>query len=114
MSRDFRHAILDRNDAAAFQVLGLHDQPDTYTVQAVDAAWRHLRSELHPDRPGGDAAKFNAAKKAYDAARFYALQPKPCPTCEGSGKVPAPDQRRASFAQPILIMCTTCYGSGHR
>jgi len=33
----------------------------------IDAAWKRLRSQLHPDR-GGDAAAFDEAAKAYEAA----------------------------------------------
>lgn len=102
-------------DRAAFQVLGLTDEPDTYDVQAVDARWRQLRTELHPDKPTGDAVKFDLARKAYQAARFYALEPKPCPDCQGSGKREAPSQRSATFgANPLMFACDTCRGSGQR
>lgn len=105
--------VLSRHDRAAFLVLGLEDEPDTYDVQAVDARWRQLRTELHPDKPGGDAAKFSEAKKAYDAARFYALEPKPCPSCNGTGKQPAASQR-GGFAAPLQLRCDACRGSGRR
>lgn len=36
--------------------------------QAVEAAWRRLRSELHPDKPSGDHQRFIAAQAAYDRA----------------------------------------------
>jgi DnaJ-class molecular chaperone len=39
----------------------------------ADRAWRHLRSQLHPDK-GGDAAAFQEAKAAYE--RFVPRQPK--------------------------------------
>lgn len=109
-----RKGILKDVDRAAFKVLGLDEDPDSYDVQVVDSRWRELRSQLHPDRSGGDAAKFDAAKKAYDAARFYALEPKPCPACKGAGKVEAPSQRGGFGSAPLTINCGTCRGSGRR
>src|SRR3546814_10489787 len=73
-----RPGHLSDADRAAFKVLGLEDDPDSYDVQAIDGRWRELRTQLHPDKPTGDAAKFDEARKAYNAARFYALEPKPC------------------------------------
>ena len=108
-----RPGHLTEADRAAFQVLGLMEDADGYDVLAVDTRWRQLRAELHPDKPGGDAAKFDQARKAYDAARFYALQPKPCVACGGKGKQPAPS-RRGGFKAPLELNCTTCKGSGLR
>lgn len=99
-------------DREAFKVIGLDGEPDDYDVQDVDAAWRTLRTQLHPDKPGGDAAKFDEARKAHAAARFYSLQPKPCQTCKGSGKREVPSNR--SFGAPLLMRCDTCGGGGQR
>lgn len=107
-----RNGVLKDVDRAAFQVLGLDADPDTYDVQDVDSRWRELRSQLHPDRPGGDAAKFDTTRKAYEAARFYALEPKPCPTCKGNGKIDGPAPR--GFGPPIRVNCSACRGSGQR
>lgn len=108
-----RKGSLTRNDREAFKSIGLFEEPDTYTVLDVDARWRILRSQLHPDKPGGVASQFDAARKAYDAARFYALEPKPCGDCDGHGKVQAPSQR-GSFTATLMINCSTCKGSGRK
>lgn len=110
--RGFHEAVLVRRDADAFKLLGLENDPDTYTVQDVDTAWRTLRSELHPDRPGGDADKFDAVRKAYESARFYALEPKPCTECDGTGKVAGKHQR--GFNAERVFQCGTCHGRGQR
>src|SRR3546814_8082324 len=107
-----RPGHLSDADRAAFKVLGLEDDPDSYDVQAIDGRWRELRTQLHPDKPTGDAAKFDEARKAYNAARFYALEPKPCNECKGSGKVEK-TQRNPQLA-PMRVNCGTCRGSGQR
>lgn len=107
--REQRFATADRE---AFRSIGLFEEPDTYDVQDVDARWRVLRSQLHPDKPGGVASQFDAARKAYEAARFYVLEPKPCNTCNGAGKVDGPASR--GFGPPIRVSCSACRGSGQR
>jgi DnaJ-class molecular chaperone len=97
----------------AFSVLGLHLNADVYTVLDVDARWRVLRSELHPDKPSGDAAKFHEAKQAYDVARQYALEPKPCKSCHGTGKREVPGSH-GRFTAPLEMVCATCKGSRQR
>lgn len=99
-------------DRDAFQVLGLLEDPDSYDVQAVDSRWRDLRSQLHPDRPGGDAAKFDQARKAYDAARHYVLQPKPCPDCGGTGKREVVRANDGFGVGTMTLNCKTCKGRG--
>lgn len=113
MYRTPRKGVLRQEDREAFKVLGLDEDPDSYDVQAVDSRWREVRSQLHPDRPGGDAAKFDVTRKAYEAARFYVLEPKPCPTCKGTGRVATPSQR-GGFGAPLERRCDTCHGSGRR
>lgn len=107
-----RVGSLNKRDREAFKVLGLDEDPDTYEVQTIDARWRELRAQLHPDKPAGDAAKFDEARKAYQAARFYALEPKPCLDCDGKGKVLRAN-RNPLFA-PMPVNCSTCRGSGKR
>lgn len=101
-------------DREAFKVLGLDGDPDDYDVQKVDARWRELRTQLHPDRPTGDAVKFDEARKAHAAARFYALEPKACRDCDGTGKVEKTNPGRNPLQAPIKINCGTCRGSGLR
>lgn len=107
-----RPGHLSESDRAAFKVLGLDEDPDSYDVQVIDGRWRELRTQLHPDKPTGDSAKFCEAHKAYHAARFYALEPKPCNECKGSGKVEK--AARHSLLAPLLVNCGTCRGSGLR
>lgn len=107
-----RPGHLSQADRNAFKVLGLEEDPDSYDVQAVDARWRELRTQLHPDKPTGDAAKFDEARKAYQAARFYTLEPKPCLDCDGKGKVLRAN--RNPLLAPMPVNCSTCRGSGIR
>lgn len=110
-----RPGYLSDADRAAFKVLGLEEDPDTYAVTDVDTRWRQLRAQLHPDKPTGDAQQFALSYKAYQAARFYALEPKRCPDCQGTGKREAPSQRSGVFgANPLMFNCDTCRGSGLR
>lgn len=99
-------------DREAFKVLGLENDPDSYDVLELDQRWRTLRSELHPDKPAGDQVKFDQARKAYEAARFYALEPKPCRECSGVGKVERTSAN--AFCAPMKVNCVTCRGSGVR
>lgn len=109
-----RNSSAAKFDEKAFEILGI---PSTSSVGEVDAKWRELRSSLHPDRPGGDADKFDQARKAYQSARFYALEPKMCPDCNGAGKV----ERSVKSAVPLpsfkssdklYFRCRTCSGRG--
>lgn len=67
----------------AFSVLGLDE---TATPDEVRAAFRELAQVHHPDK-GGDAAKFDAIRKAYAIALKEAERPKPCFMCLGAGRV---------------------------
>lgn len=96
---------------AAAELLGV---PVDVELPVLEARWRELRTQLHPDKPDGDAAKFDQARKAYDAVRAYALEPKPCADCEGTGKVDAPQRARVEFSAPMKLKCKTCGGSGQR
>lgn len=107
-----RNQGLTDKDRAAFVVLGLDGDPDSYDVQDVDTRWRALRSELHPDKPTGDKHKFDEARKAYDTARFYTLEPKPCRDCDGKGRVLRTN--RNPVVPPMTVNCSTCRGSGLR
>jgi DnaJ-class molecular chaperone len=104
-----RPGTLTAQDRAAFETLGLTPEA---TVLEVDDAWRNLRSLLHPDREGGDAHKFDLARKAHAAARFYALEPKPCGKCV-AGKVEI--ETTKGFGGSIMkVNCPDCKGSGYR
>ncbi len=48
-----------------WEVLGV---PRNALPSEIRNAYRALRSSYHPDRPNGDAAKFDEVQKAYDAA----------------------------------------------
>lgn len=85
-----------------FDVLNL---PQDATPADVEARWRVLRSELHPDK-GGDAEKFDEAKKAYEKALHEASQPKVCENCGGAGKVVV----QRGFIQTTVV-CQACRGS---
>lgn len=94
----------------AFEHLGLSIDA---TVEQVDERWRTLRSAVHPDRPGGDAQKFHLARVAYNEARFWSLEPKPCAECGGSGK--RPPERYAGIGtreDSLRLNCRACKGSG--
>jgi DnaJ-class molecular chaperone len=98
-------------DRAAFKMLGFDGEPDSITVEEVDTRWRELRSALHPDKATGDAVRFHECNLAYKAARFYALQPKPCNNCEGLGKINRNSSRGFAGAK-LYINCSRCRGSG--
>lgn len=85
-----------------FEMLGLADDA---SASEVEARWRALRSELHPDK-GGDGAQFDKAKKAYEAAHAIAAEPKACPACV-AGKITV----TRGFNQ-VKLPCTACGGSG--
>lgn len=51
-----------------FDVLGLPARSDL-TDEQVREAWRAIAVATHPDRPGGDAARYAAAAAAYAALR---------------------------------------------
>lgn len=89
---------------AAFAALGLGPDAD---VAAVEAAWRRLRSELHPDRPDGDAERFDAGRRAYELARAHAAAPRRCLTCDGLGKL---HQQRGFHV--MSRACPACRGTG--
>lgn len=86
-----------------FESLGL---PDSATTDEVKRAWRQLAMTHHPDR-GGDPSEFDRLRKLYDEALAVAEAPKPCATCNGSGKV-----RRAHGWTSIELACSRCGGSG--
>lgn len=86
-----------------FQVLGLDESA---SPAMVEARWRELRSEHHPDH-GGDAERFHECRKAYEAAHALASEPKPCQSCGGAGKVTV-----ARGFNQVKLPCTTCGGDG--
>lgn len=88
----------------AFATLGL---PETATPDEVKSKWRELCMIHHPDR-GGNPCEFNEIRKAYKIAMEEASQPKPCQTCNGTGKV-----KQSSGWSSIDLPCPACGGSGH-
>ena len=88
----------------AFATLGL---PDTSTPDDVKARWRELCMIHHPDR-GGNAVEFNTIRKAYKQAFDEASEPRPCRSCNGSGKV-----AQTTGWSSIELPCQACGGLGH-
>jgi len=86
--------------------LGILGLPPNSSVADIQARWRQLRSELHPDH-GGDAEKFHQASEAYAAAIYEARQPRPCPPCGGAGTTQV-----VSGFSTIKMSCEACGGSG--
>lgn len=89
-----------RCDPKAFELLGLATDA---SVEEVDSAWRTLRRDAHPDK-GGNEERFDGLRRAYQSARFWALEPKRCPECDGTGDKPD--------ARQYLKTCDACHGSG--
>jgi len=83
-----------------FDALGL---PPTASAGEVKARWRALRRELHPDL-GGDAAAFDAARKAFEKAYELAQR---CQVCSGTGKVII-----NSGLSSLKTRCKACRGTG--
>lgn len=50
------------------EVLEFFDSPRTLTVEDVQARWRRLASQHHPDKPGGNTAKMAEISAARDEA----------------------------------------------
>ena len=88
---------------SAFAILEL---PDTATPTEVEARWRVLRSDLHPDK-GGDGAAFDEARRTYEEALRIASEPKICQSCGGSGKTTVV----RGFNQ-VTVTCPNCRGLG--
>lgn len=86
--------------------LGILGLPPDASVDDIQARWRQLRSELHPDH-GGDAERFHLASEAYAAALHEARQPKVCNACGGSGKI-----KVVHGFHTTNLACETCHGSG--
>jgi len=86
-----------------FDTLGL---PDTCTLEDVERRWKQLASEFHPDK-GGDAEKFIEYREAYQQARLIVVEPKPCRTCNGSGKI----TKNYGF-NSMSVFCDDCGGIG--
>jgi DnaJ-class molecular chaperone len=76
-------------------------------MRELSKRWRVLRSQLHPDREGGDAEKFNEAKQAYDTLYAFITRTRDCPVCFGVGKV----ETRHGF-DVMRQTCRRCHGTG--
>lgn len=88
----------------AFAILGL---PETATPDEVRAKWRELVKVHHPDR-GGNPCDFTEIHKAYMIAMKEASAPKPCPQCNGTGKI-----KQSHGFSSIDMLCMACGGTGH-
>lgn len=88
-----------------WRFLGL---PEDASPKLIEAKWRQLRSEHHPDK-GGDAQMFEQLNRAYKAALAEARQPHPCLSCGGTGKA----EVRRGFGR-VELMCSVCNGLGVR
>lgn len=90
-----------------FETLGL---TESATLDEVEAAWKRLAGETHPDKPGGSADRFIEVRDAYKAAKEIVLErmePQPCEACRGTGRV------KQSFGfSTIEVDCEVCEGSG--
>ena len=86
-----------------FEVLSLSPEA---TPAEVQARWRELASEHHPDK-GGDGARFHEYRVAYEAALQLANEPKLCDNCGGVGKTLV----MCGFNQ-ITMTCGVCRGTG--
>jgi DnaJ-class molecular chaperone len=80
-----------------YEILGI--APDASDVE-IRIAYKRLAMKHHPDREGGDAAKFDAIQKAYKG-----LQNAVCPVCNGRGQV---RERKGAFTR--LVNCPRCWG----
>lgn len=91
----------------AAQVLGIEIELGEPTLAQVNQAWRDARSRLHPDREGGDADKFDRARKAYDLLHRHVTRPRVCPDCLGEGKT-----SHARGFTVLKLPCSRCRGTG--
>lgn len=88
-----------------FEQLGLSSEAST---EEVKDAWRRLASIHHPDK-GGDAATFDRLRQAYNAALTEAEAQKPCPSCQGTGRVLV-----KSGWSSVKLLCEACGGTGEK
>lgn len=72
----------------------------------LEDAWRRERSLRHPDRPGGSADAFAAARKAYDLLRAEFRRPRRCPECDGAGTIP-----KQHGWTVLTVRCPVCKGA---
>jgi len=96
---------VDRPDAA----LAIWRLDDDTTPEQLKAAWRELRTVLHPDRPSGDAGAFAAAERQHKLIKAWVERERPCKLCNGSGKIATPS--RGGFHN-LLMPCLLCGGVG--
>ncbi len=88
------------------EAFNLLDLPETAAAGEVEAAWRQLRSERHPDK-GGEVGLFARTKQAYQICIAHATKPRPCPVCDGMGF----DRVQRGW-NVVKKTCSTCAGSG--
>lgn len=102
-----------RRDESAYAVLGLRPGAPR---EDIDAAYRRLMKQHHPDRPGGDAVRAAEINRAYSELRKFSLeaaqqhqqhqqQPRTKPNVKWRPPVPPPPAppRRRSRA-PLLAL----------
>lgn len=88
----------------SLELLGL---PATASTADVRRRYKHMASERHPDRQGGDTAAFQELQVWYQDALEEASQPLSCQHCQGRGWATI-TQGFASIKMP----CYHCNGQG--
>lgn len=84
-----------------FAALGL---AATATLAEVNTAFREKAKADHPDA-GGTAEAFMALRQAHKRAAAWAMRPRPCEACRGTGWL----RRPGSFESK---KCKSCKGTG--
>lgn len=99
----------------AYPVLGVHRQSDE---AAIKAAHKRLAMQYHPDREGGDHAKFIEVQQAYETLKGVApLQRirqleflgEGCDSCNTSGIL----AKRKGYRVVSVAACPKCQGVGY-
>ncbi len=99
----------------AYKILGVHRES---TEEEIKARYRQLCMQLHPDRPGADAAKFLEVQGAWNAlkgvAPLYRIKQMEflgvgCPTCDALGV----HRTTKKFKTVAVRACNHCGGSGY-
>lgn len=75
--------------------------PRTATAEEITAAWRRASLDSHPDRPGGDRARFERARMAYDVLRDAARRRRYDAQLQ-VGQQPAADRDPNALAAELL------------
>jgi DnaJ-class molecular chaperone len=96
-------------ETSPFELLGL--ERSTTTRATIVTAYRERAALYHPDRETGNAAKFDAVRKARDECIELIDQPikkMACMQCKGTGR-----WHKSHGWGLIEMMCDKCAGSGY-